>query len=145
MSYLVHKYNTSVGGTDRQDQNVNKYTISIHTKKWWWPQFSWGIDVTIQNAWLLFHASNPRWSLLEFRRYIIRCLLEIRACYNQDVAILKRDILKELKLSEQRHLLDEDSLKKARRFKVSYLKIQVICTTCKVNLHVKPFSTYHPS
>ena len=34
MSYLVHKYNTSIGGTDRQDQNVNKYTISIHTKKW---------------------------------------------------------------------------------------------------------------
>ena len=32
--YVVHKYNTSMGGTDRQDQNVNKYRISIRTKKW---------------------------------------------------------------------------------------------------------------
>ena len=77
MPYVVHKYNTSMGGTDRQDQNVNKYRISIHTKKWWWPLFSWGIDVTKQNAWLLFRASHPRWSLLEFRRYVVKCLLEI--------------------------------------------------------------------
>ena len=103
MPYVVRKYNTSMGATDRQDQNVNKYRISIRTKKWQWPLFSWGIDVTIQNAWLLFRASHPRWSLLEFRRYIVRCLLEIngRARYNQDVAIPKKDIPKELRLSEQ--------------------------------------------
>ena len=113
MPYVVHKYNTSMGGTDRQDQNVNKYRISIRTKKWWWPLFSWGIDVTIQNAWLLFRASHPRWSLLEFRRYVVRCLLEIngRARYNQDVAIPKWDIPKELRLSEQRHLVDDDPCK----------------------------------
>ena len=102
MSYVVHKYNTSMRDTDRQDQNLNKYKISIRTKKWWWHLFSWGIDVTIQNAWLLFRASHPRWSLLEFRRYVVKCLLEIygRARYNQDAAIPKRDILKELRLSE---------------------------------------------
>ena len=61
-----------MGGNDRQDQNVNKYRISICTKQWWWPLFSWAIDVTTQNAWLLFRASHPRWSLLEFRRYVVR-------------------------------------------------------------------------
>ena len=73
MPYVFHKYNTSMGGNDRQDQNVNKYRISICTKQWWWPLFSWAIDVTTQNAWLLFRASHPRWSLLEFRRYVVRC------------------------------------------------------------------------
>ena len=103
MPYVVHKYNTSMGGTDRQDQNVNKYRISIRTKKWWWSLFSWRIDVTIQNAWLLLCASHRRWSLLEFSCYVVRCLLEIngRARYNQDVAIPKKDIPKELRLSEQ--------------------------------------------
>ena len=48
--YSVHKYNSSIGGTDRQNQNVNKYRLSVHTKNWWWPLFSWGIDVTIQSA-----------------------------------------------------------------------------------------------
>ena len=82
----------------------------------WWPLFSWGIDVTIQNVWLLFHESHPRWSLLEFRQYVVRCLLEINGTsrYNQDAAVPKRSVPKELKLSEQRHLVDDDPLKKAR-------------------------------
>ena len=94
MRYVVHKYNTSMGGTDHQDQNVNKYRVSIRTKKWWCPLFSRGIDVTIQNAWLFFCASHPRWSLLEFRRYVVWCPLEIngRARYNQGAAIPERDI-----------------------------------------------------
>ena len=31
MVYVVHKHNTSMGGTDCQDQNVNKYRISIRS------------------------------------------------------------------------------------------------------------------
>ena len=94
---------------------------------------------------LLFRASYPRWSLLGFRWHVVRCQLEIngRARYNQDVVFPKRNILKELRLSEQRHLVDDDPLKKARHCKVCILKTQVICTTCKVYLHVKCCSTYH--
>ena len=145
--YVVHKYNTSMGGTDHQDQNVNKYRISIRTKKWWWPLFSWRTDVAIQNVWMLFRENHRRWSLLEFRRYTVRCLLEIngRARYNQDVAIPKRDISKELRLSDKRHLVDDDPSKKACGCKICNLKTQIICTTCKVHLHLKCFSTYHTS
>ena len=32
MSYVFHKYNTSMGGTDSQDQNAN-YRISVRTRK----------------------------------------------------------------------------------------------------------------
>ena len=81
-----------MGGTDCQDQNVNKYRISMRTKKWCRPQFSWGVGVTIQNSRMLFCASHPSWSLFEFRRYVNRCLLEVnsRARYNQDAVIPKR-------------------------------------------------------
>ena len=115
MLYVVHNYDISMEGTDRQDQDVNKYRISMRTKNWWWPLFSWRIDVTIHNVWLLFRASHPRWSLLEFRRYVLRCLLEINrtARYNQDVAVPKMSIPKELRLGEQQHLVDDDPLKKA--------------------------------
>ena len=92
--------------------------------------------------WLLFRASHSRWSLLEFRRYVVRCLLEIngRARYNQDVAIPKWDIPKELRLSEQRHLVDDDSLKKAQSVQP---KNPSDLYNLKVHLHVKCFSTYH--
>ena len=57
----------------------------------------------VQNVWLLLRVSRPSWSLLEFRRYIIRCLLEIQrtARYNQNAAIPKRSILRDLRPSEQ--------------------------------------------
>ena len=137
--YVFHKYNTSMGGTDSQDQNAN-YRISMRTRKWCWSLFSWGIDVTRQNAWLLFRASHPSWSLLEFRRHVAWCLLEINGTVrnNQDATISKRSIPKELRLSEQ-HLVDDDPLKKGRHCKVCNLKTQVVCTTCKVHLHVNCF------
>ena len=31
MPYVIHKHNTSMGGTDRQDQNVNKYRILVRS------------------------------------------------------------------------------------------------------------------
>lgn len=34
-TYLVSAYNKYMGGVDRRDQNIAKYRISIHTKKWW--------------------------------------------------------------------------------------------------------------
>ena len=140
MPYVVHKYNTSMGGTGRQNQNAN-YRISMRTRKWSWSLFSRGIDVTIQNAWLLFRASHPSWSSLEFRRHVAWCLLEINGTvrYNQDATISKRSIPKELGLSEQQHLVDDDPLKKGRHGKVFNLKMQVVCTTSKVPLHINCF------
>ena len=44
--------NEFMRGTDRMDQNVNCYRVNIRMKKWWWPKFSWLLDVTVENAWL---------------------------------------------------------------------------------------------
>ena len=134
MLYVVYKDNTSIGCTDRKDQNENKYRISMRTKILSWPLFSWAIDVTIQNAWLLFRASYPNRSLLEFRRHLARCLVKVNgtARYNQDTAIIKRSISKDLRLSEQRYLVDNDLWKNASRCKAGNTKTQVICTTSKL-------------
>ena len=91
----------------------------MRTKKWWWPLFSWGSDVTIQNSWLLFRAFHPSWSLLEFRWYVFRCLLEINgtARYNQDATIPKKSLSKALRMKEQQHLVDDDPLRKVAAVK----------------------------
>lgn len=34
--HAINNYNRNMGGTDRTDQNVNAYRISIRGKKWWW-------------------------------------------------------------------------------------------------------------
>ncbi|XP_068208518.1 piggyBac transposable element-derived protein 3-like [Palaemon carinicauda] len=71
-TYLIGDYNRHMGGTDRMDQNINCYRISIRMKKWWWPRFSWIIDATIQNCWLLHRVDESNLPLLSFKRYIAR-------------------------------------------------------------------------
>ena len=70
--YIVERYNKTMGGTDRQDQHVNNYRSGIRGKKWWFPLFTWLVDVSIQNAWLLGREANCKDcdNLLTFRRSI---------------------------------------------------------------------------
>ena len=68
----VAEYNKYMGGTDQMDKNVNGRRIGIRGKKWWWPIFTWSIDVAIQNSWLLYRKANAPIPLLDFRRQIVR-------------------------------------------------------------------------
>jgi hypothetical protein len=42
-----------MGGTDLMDQNISTHRIGVTGKKWWWPIFTWLIDMCINNAWIL--------------------------------------------------------------------------------------------
>ncbi|XP_025407097.1 piggyBac transposable element-derived protein 3-like [Sipha flava] len=64
-----------MGGTDLMDENVNRYRIGLRGKKWWWCLFTWLIDVSIQNAWILHKKSGGNLSQLEFRRDIVKTYL----------------------------------------------------------------------
>lgn len=68
----VSTYNNNMGGTDLMDENINRYRISIRGKKWWWCIYTWLIDVSVQNAWILHKQSHKdKMSQLEFRRNIV--------------------------------------------------------------------------
>ena len=69
---IVEPYYKTMGGTDRQNQHVNNYRSGIRGKKWWFPLFTWLVDVSIQNAWLLGREPNckDRDNLLIFCRSI---------------------------------------------------------------------------
>lgn len=79
----VVMYNKNMGGTDRMDQNVNAYRIGARGKKWWFSIFTWLVDVSIQNAWLLHRKGGHGLTQLQFRRSIAnhfcRTYGEIRA------------------------------------------------------------------
>lgn len=65
---------------DKIDQMVAVYRSRIRQKKWWWPIFSYLLDVSVVNAWLLMKKNRPNdpncANLLVFRRYVARFLLE---------------------------------------------------------------------
>ena len=73
---MVQRYNASMGGTDRIDQNVSCYRTAIRTRKRWSSIFSWIVDVTVQNAWLIYGLEHRDMSELDFRAWIARTYLK---------------------------------------------------------------------
>ena len=57
-AHIVEPYYKTMGGTGRQDKHVNNYRRGISGKKWWFLLFTWLVDVSIQNAWLLGREAN---------------------------------------------------------------------------------------
>ena len=74
--FVVHCYKTYMGDTDRMDQNINSYCTTIRTKKWYWTIFSWMLDVTAQNSWLIYCLEHDDIDHLEFRSMTARALLK---------------------------------------------------------------------
>lgn len=64
--HCIGQYNMFIGGT---------YRISLRGKKWWWCLFTWLIDVTIQNEWILYEKTGGILSQLEFKRDIVQTYL----------------------------------------------------------------------
>ncbi|XP_060595676.1 piggyBac transposable element-derived protein 3-like [Ruditapes philippinarum] len=77
--YLIKHYNQTMGGVDRMDQNVEKYRISIRSKKWWWPVFMYCIDLAVQQTWHIYRATDAGLrqplDLLGVRRALVTVLL----------------------------------------------------------------------
>lgn len=68
---VVENYNKFMGGTDRMNQNIGYYRIGMRKRKWWWSIFTWLIDVSIQNAWLLQRKAGMKsMTQFQFRRNI---------------------------------------------------------------------------
>ena len=56
--FMIRHYNSTMGGVDRTDQNIGKYRTVIRCKKWWWPLFSYCLDLSVQQAWHLYRSTN---------------------------------------------------------------------------------------
>ena len=48
---VVYQCNQFMVGVDRLDENIAKVRVAIGMKKWWWPMFSWLLNVSVNNAW----------------------------------------------------------------------------------------------
>ncbi|XP_068233365.1 piggyBac transposable element-derived protein 2-like [Palaemon carinicauda] len=143
--YLIGDYNRHMGGTDRMDQNINCYRISIRMKKWWCPIFSWVIDATIQNCWLLHRVDESNLSLLSFKRYIARTYLQ-KAEPLEGIGRPRQSsrVIPDVRYDNIGHLV-ESLGKQAWNCALSSCKSRPSqgCMKCGVPLCVKCFANYH--
>lgn len=142
----IKMYNKNMGGVDRMDQNINAYRISVRGKKWWWPLFTWLVDVSVQNSWQLSRLSGNRNTQLKFRT-------ELAMGYINDLKSPPRSTGRKPKLipkSEARydglqHYVQPTEGGRRRRCAKPNCKstIRTECQKCKVGLCVKCFVAFH--
>jgi len=155
----IKHYNANMGGTDRMDQNVGCYRISIRSKKWWWPLFNHMLDVSVQNAFYLYKRSpaysHRRLDLLGFRRDIVevysqRYAQRLRVSQPAGRAARASGGLRvptEIRLDRQDHL--PLYVNKQKQCDVCKKKANFVCQKCTsggaaVGLHPKDcFLRYH--
>lgn len=146
---LFTQYNKYMGGTDRMDQNISCYRVGIRGKKWWWSLFTWLLDASVHNAWILKRKSGSEISQLDFRRSIVQVILQKfkvepqgpgrpRGCKNQ----LERRIPSEIRLDGINHWIE--SCERRRCGGLNCQKtIRTQCCKCNVGLCVECFKTFH--
>ena len=145
--HSVQMYNRSMGGTDRMDQNIRRLRVSIRSKKWWWPLFTWGLTVTLQNCWLLYRRKKQNVKFLDFAREVAQSLLYKNRCVQyyprryQQERLTTDEVRFDMGLP---HLVDQEETNIKRRCKVCKLKTTYICITCVAHLHPsRCFRQYH--
>lgn len=141
--HAINHYNRNMDGTDRTDQNVNSYRISIRGKKWWWCMFTWMLDVSVQNAWLLARKENPKLVQLQFRRDLAMSYLSAHS-QPPKAAGRKPKVSSEnqtMRLDKIGHFVRPTANNKQRRCggKNCKSKVRTECLKCNVGLCVPCF------
>lgn len=144
---VVAKYNQSMGGVDRMDENISLYRIGIHGKKWWSCIFTWMIDVAIQNAWQLHRVAHPEMPQLDFRREITLYYCRHYGVPPKSTGNRKRKVAEQDPTNVRFDKLSHWPRNIAKRRRCAEVTCQsspsTICGKCDVGLCIKCFESYH--
>ena len=157
---LIQKYNEYMSGVDRIDQNIEEYRISIRFKKWCWCLFSFLVDASVHNAFILYKRLpvyiNQKLDHYEFRREPVRVYLtrfskgatmrQLQASQAGPRRQIETQISPDLLFDGKDHFLVDrivDGMKKQGRCRSCHGKSIKVCSKLKVPLHNKCFIQFH--
>lgn len=73
---ILSNYNSFMGGTDKLDQFISNYRVSVRRKKYYMAIFNWLISAAVYNSWIIYKKSDEnQLDFLEFTRIISEQLL----------------------------------------------------------------------
>jgi len=150
---IIANYNKHMGGVDRMDEDIARYRVGIRGKKWWWPIFTWLLDVAINNAWVLSKKSGSNFTKLEFKREIASTYLTKYGQIGKQggrpskskTSISNSRISDELRYDQMNHWVSEVPNKKRRRCAGDNYKshVQTMCMKCDLGLCIPCFRVFH--
>ncbi|KAF9408381.1 hypothetical protein HW555_011918 [Spodoptera exigua] len=143
---IVKNYNKNMGGVDLADMLISLYKIPLKTRRWYLSIFAQLIDISINNAWLLYRQNkNKEKSLKEFRLDIFESLVkkgkpvkersDITGDIKEDRKIKKPVVtrpIEDIRYDQVGHFPDSCSYGRCRYCKDG--KTNVICIKCNQRL-----------
>ena len=159
---MVCEYNQFMNGCDRADQAIGYYGLhNRKSRKWWKKLFFWALEITINNAYILFKMTRDRpltknaqthLSLLNFRKALVRQLEAKAARFDDTTETPRKPVGRPPTLSPiQRaipgmHLVEHAGKGNDRVCKVCKRRASFVCGTCPSRPHLHPtdcFVKYH--
>ena len=137
--------NNSMAGTDQMYQNVNCYRIGIRGKKWWWSLFSWLVDVSIQNAWILDRKMGSGHDHLDFRQKVAMSYLsrfQTAPKKSGRKRISSRPGFNDARYYRTDHFPVPSNRRRCHGDECSST-VRMACSKCNVGLCLKCFQSYH--
>ena len=148
---LIQKYNANMGGVDRMDQNVGTYRISIRSKKMVVASVCFFLDVSINNAWLLYrkspaHRVKPL-DQLGFKRDLALAYVKYFQSklsvekLQKPQSIKRKHVPEAVRKNSSGHQLEP--IPKQRRCRLCGGKAKYICPACDEPLHMYCSAGFH--
>ena len=146
-----------MGGVDLLDNMVSVYDISYRKKKWWFPIYTWSLNVSAVQAWrLMRHKTGKDIHYLDFIRELTCTMLESHGTpmiQGQRAIDLPPEVQNKVRYDGLNHWpvnteLDDKgkhkrrNCKKCAEDKKADAKTLFICEKCKVPLHIQCFKVF---
>lgn len=148
----VVMYNQYMGGVDRLDENISKLRVGIRGKKWYWQLLAFPLNVSVNNAWLLYRMTTfgkeKPLDHLAFTREITLSYLKKYSCrvnpgrplHNKVGAVDKR-VTADVRFDNIGHMID--SSEKQTRCGHCKKNTTKKCVKCGIAMHSKCFILFH--
>ncbi|XP_029454806.1 piggyBac transposable element-derived protein 3-like [Rhinatrema bivittatum] len=131
---VIGLYNTHMGEVDILDRYMANYRPVFHSKKWWWPLFVNGINMAVVAAWRLHVEVGGTFDHLEFRRDIVRTLLQLSEHRTPSKSGPSSRPVSDVRFDGYNHHLT--SSEKQGRCRMCKKNSRLVSTKCRVPLHL---------
>ena len=75
---IIIDYNQYMGGVDLMDQHLSYYSLTTRRTLKWWKKVFWRlVDISIVNAWIIFHHNNADSDVKSHREFRLKLVEEL--------------------------------------------------------------------
>lgn len=137
---MIHGYNATMGGVDLFDRFLSDYRPSIKGKKWWFVFYTHVLNMCVVAAWRIHCEVGGDMAQLDFRRYVVRTLLQAQTASCSQTPSTQRNVLPDIRFDGIGHSLQKVS---EGRCRACQKNTTYKCGKCNQRLHQTCFTSFH--